>query len=50
MIYSIPILCIQNNLSNTTKCENKYFFLYSNLEFEYRIKKMEIDTPLFETK
>ena len=26
MTYSIPKLCIQNNLPNTTKYENKYFF------------------------
>ena len=30
----------QINLPNTIKCENKYFFLYSNLGFEYRIKKI----------
>ena len=34
--YSIPKLCIQNNLSNTIKCEKK-----CNLGFEYRIKKMK---------
>ena len=43
MVYFILKLCIQNNLSNTTKCENKcFFFLYSNSGFEYRIKKMKI--------
>ena len=55
MMYFIPKLYIQNNISNTTKYENecffKYskqhtkhenecFFLYSNSVFEYRIKKM----------
>ena len=40
-MYSIPKLCIQKNLPNTTNCENKWFFLYPNLGFEYRIKKMK---------
>ena len=31
----------QINLPNTIKCKNKcFFFLYSNLGFEYRIKKI----------
>ena len=37
-MYSIPKLCIRNNLPNTTKCN---IFLYSNLGFEYKIKKMK---------
>ena len=41
MIYSIPKLCIQNNLPNTIKCENRCFYLYSNSGFEYKIKKMK---------
>ena len=41
MMYFISKLCIQNNLSNTIKCENKCFYLYSNSGFEYRIKKMK---------
>ena len=41
-MYSIPKLCIQKNLPNTTNCENKWFFyIYSNLGFEYRIKKIK---------
>ena len=40
MMYSIPKLYIQNNLSNTTNGENKYFF-YLNSGFEYRIKEMK---------
>ena len=40
MMYFIPKLYIQNNISNTTKYENECFFLYSNSVFEYRIKKM----------
>ena len=35
------IKIFQNNLSNTIKCENKCFYLYSNSGFEYRIKKMK---------
>ena len=47
MMYSIPKLCIQNNLPNTIKYENKYFYLYSNLGFEYRIKKMKSEYTTF---
>ena len=50
MIYSKFNLRIQNNLPNTTNRENKCFFLFSSLGFEYRIKEMKSDTPLFETK
>ena len=39
--YSISKLYIQNNLLKTIKYENKCFYLYSNLGFEYRIKKMK---------
>ena len=31
MMYFIPKLCIQNNLSNTTKCENKCFFFFFSI-------------------
>ena len=41
MMYSIPKLCIQNNLPTAIKYENKCFYLYSNSGFEYRIKKMK---------
>ena len=41
IMYSIPKLCIQNNLANTTKYENEYFFLYSNSRFEYRIQNIK---------
>ena len=46
-IYSIPKLCIQNNLPNTTKYENKCFFLYLNSKFEYKIKKMKNKNIVF---
>ena len=39
-MYFIPKLYIQKNLSNTTNCENKYFFNL-NSGFEYRIKEMK---------
>ena len=32
-MYSIPKLCTQNNLPNTTKGENKYFFYQITLKF-----------------
>ena len=47
MMYSIPKLYIQNNLPNTTKYENKLFFLYSNLGFEFRIKEIKIGYTTF---
>ena len=52
MMYSIAKLYIQNNLPNTIKYENNYFFffLYSNSIFEYRIKKMKSGYTTFETK
>ena len=39
-MYFVLKLCIQNNLSNTTKHEHplKCFFLYSNSGFKYRIE------------
>ena len=63
MMYSIPKLYIQNNLPNTTNCENKCFFcffyffvflfyfilfyIYSNSGFEYRIKEMKSGHIIF---
>ena len=36
MIYFIPISCIQNNLLNTFKCENEFFFFF-NVFFIFKI-------------
>ena len=35
MMYFIPKLCIQNNLSNTTKCENKCFFFFFYIQIQW---------------
>ena len=38
IIYSIPKLCIQNNLLNIINYKNKYFFIFIK---EYRIKELK---------
>ena len=44
------ILCIQNNLPNTLKCENESFFIYSISVSKYKKEILRNETPLFETK